>query len=44
VRGEQRRSHGGDLRDFVNGKLFPYLHGFKQDAIKNSDGKNRPSI
>ena len=21
---------GDDLRDFVNGKLFPYLHGFKQ--------------
>ena len=24
---------GDDLRDFVNGKLFPYLHGFKQKAI-----------
>jgi type I restriction enzyme M protein len=23
---------GDDLRDFVNGKLFPYLHGFKQRA------------
>ncbi|MFL5483251.1 MAG: N-6 DNA methylase [Gemmatimonadaceae bacterium] len=23
---------GDDLRDFVNGKLFPYLHGFKQSA------------
>src|ERR1700682_6283615 len=23
---------GDDLRDFVNGKLFPYLHGFKQKA------------
>ena len=23
---------GDDLRDFVSGKLFPYLHGFKQKA------------
>src|SRR6266481_2209125 len=23
---------GDDLRDFVGGKLFPYLHGFKQKA------------
>src|SRR5271167_610770 len=23
---------GDDLRDFVNGKLFPYLYGFKQKA------------
>ncbi|MEX0726258.1 MAG: type I restriction-modification system subunit M N-terminal domain-containing protein [Planctomycetaceae bacterium] len=23
---------GDDLRDFVNGKLFPYLHDFKQNA------------
>lgn len=23
---------GDDLRDFVNGRLFPYLHGFKQKA------------
>jgi type I restriction enzyme M protein len=23
---------GDDLRDFVDGKLFPYLHGFKQKA------------
>jgi len=23
---------GDDLRDFVNGKLFPYLHGFMQKA------------
>lgn len=23
---------GDDLRDFVNGKLFPYLHGFEQRA------------
>ena len=23
---------GDDLRDFVNQKLFPYLHGFKQKA------------
>jgi type I restriction enzyme M protein len=23
---------GDDLRDFVSGKLFPYLHGFKQRA------------
>src|SRR5438132_607319 len=23
---------GDDLRDFVNDKLFPYLHGFKQKA------------
>ena len=23
---------GDDLRDFVNGKLFPFLHGFKQRA------------
>ena len=27
-----RASTGDDLRDFVNGKLFPYLHGFKQKA------------
>jgi type I restriction enzyme M protein len=27
---------GDDLRDFVDGKLFPYLHGFKQRA----DGPN----
>ncbi len=27
---------GDDLRDFVNGKLFPYLHKFKQKA----DGPN----
>ncbi|MBL9179334.1 MAG: N-6 DNA methylase [Verrucomicrobiaceae bacterium] len=25
---------GEDLRDFVNGKLFPYLHGFKQRATR----------
>jgi type I restriction enzyme M protein len=24
---------GDDLRDFVNQKLFPYLHGFKQKAV-----------
>ncbi len=24
---------GDDLRDFVNGKLFPYLHGFKSRSI-----------
>src|SRR5438067_8853838 len=23
---------GDDLRDFVTGKLFPFLHGFKQKA------------
>ena len=23
---------GDDLRDFVNLKLFPYLHGFKKKA------------
>ena len=23
---------GDDLRDFVNRKLFPYLHGFTQKA------------
>ena len=23
---------GDDLRDFVNGRLFPYLAGFKQRA------------
>jgi type I restriction enzyme M protein len=25
---------GDDLRDFVNQKLFPYLHGFKQKATR----------
>jgi hypothetical protein len=25
---------GDDLRDFVNGKLFPRLHGFKQRASR----------
>jgi hypothetical protein len=28
----QQGMTGDDLRDFVNGKLFPYLHGFKQKA------------
>src|SRR6266436_2898350 len=27
-----RAMTGDDLRDFVNGKLFPYLHGFTQRA------------
>jgi type I restriction enzyme M protein len=27
-----RAQTGDDLRDFVNNKLFPYLHGFKQKA------------
>jgi type I restriction enzyme M protein len=27
-----RAMTGDDLRDFVNGKLFPYLHSFKQKA------------
>src|SRR5260221_11604702 len=27
-----RAMTGDDLRDFVNGKLFPYLHGFTQKA------------
>ena len=27
---------GDDLRDFVNGKLFPYLHGFKQRATSSA--------
>jgi type I restriction enzyme M protein len=27
-----RAMTGDDLRNFVNGKLFPYLHGFKQRA------------
>ena len=27
-----RAKTGDDLRDFVNGKLFPYLHAFKQKA------------
>lgn len=27
---------GDDLTDFVNGKLFPYLHGFKQRASSSS--------
>jgi type I restriction enzyme M protein len=27
-----RAKIGDDLRDFVSGKLFPYLHGFKQRA------------
>jgi type I restriction enzyme M protein len=27
-----RAPTGDDLREFVNGKLFPYLHGFKQKA------------
>lgn len=26
---------GDDLRDFVNQKLFPYLHGFKERATGN---------
>ncbi len=26
---------GDDLRDFVNDKLFPYLHGFKQRATES---------
>ena len=33
---------GDDLRDFVNLKLFPYLHGFKQQAA--SPRKTSPSI
>jgi len=28
---------GDDLRDFVNQKLFPYLHGFKQRATGTQD-------
>ena len=28
----QKARTGDDLRDFVNAKLFPYLHGFKQKA------------
>lgn len=27
---------GDDLRDFVNQKLFPYLHGFKQKAASSN--------
>ena len=27
---------GDDLRDFVNNKLFPYLHGFRQRATNSS--------
>ena len=27
---------GDDLRDFVNGKLFPYLHSFKERATSSS--------
>ena len=27
---------GDDLRDFVNGKLFPYLHGFKERATSSN--------
>jgi type I restriction enzyme M protein len=27
---QNRTLTGDDLRDFVNGELFPYLHGFKQ--------------
>lgn len=27
---------GDDLRDFINAKLFPYLHGFKQRATSSS--------
>ena len=27
---------GDDLRDFVNGKLFPYLHGFKERATSSA--------
>lgn len=30
--GHNRALVGDDLRDFVNGKLFPYLHGFKARA------------
>jgi type I restriction enzyme M protein len=29
---QNKAKTGDDLRDFVNGKLFPYLHGFKQRA------------
>ena len=29
-----RAMTGDDLRDFVNQKLFPYLHGFKQRATR----------
>src|ERR1039457_4233397 len=29
-----RAMTGDDLRDFVNQKLFPYLHGFKQKATR----------
>jgi type I restriction enzyme M protein len=27
---------GDDLRDFVNGRLFPYLHGFKERATSSA--------
>ena len=39
-----RAMTGDDLRDFVNGKLFPYLHGFKQKATgPNTAGKLQPA-
>jgi len=31
-----RAMTGDDLREFVNAKLFPYLHGFKQKATSSS--------
>ena len=31
-KGDHNAMTGDDLRDFVNQKLFPYLHGFKQTA------------
>ncbi len=34
---------GDDLRDFVNQKLFPYLHGFKQKATRAEHASNTRS-
>jgi hypothetical protein len=32
---------GDDLRDFANGKLFPYLHGFKAKANGSNTSNTR---
>ena len=36
-----RAKTGDDLRDFVNGKLFPYLHKFTQKASGPTTGLMR---
>jgi len=35
---------GDDLRDFVNLKLFPYLHGFTQKASGSNTAEVRAAI